>query len=302
MMKIKGIVTAMVTPLQADNCGIDEQKTRQLVEHLITNGVAGLFVLGTNGEFYALSTEEKIALAKTVVEQAAGRVPVFAGAGGISTQAVSDLANEFAKVGVDAVSIITPFLIKISDRELINHYQEISEKTQLPIILYNIPSNTGINISEAAFKELVKNPKIIGIKDSSGDVENIKMYIENSRQRADFSVLVGSDSKILTALNLGADGAVAATSNVLTKTDVAIYDLYQSGDLAGAQVLQTSIDEFRRVLKFATVPAVLKYSCGLIGYPVGKTKLPVLPVKEKYVAEIKEVLTTYGTIEGFEVQ
>ncbi|OJG33083.1 dihydrodipicolinate synthase [Enterococcus devriesei] len=292
----------MVTPLQADSCGIDEQKTRQLVEHLITNGVAGLFILGTNGEFYALSTEEKITLAKIVVEQAAGRVPVFAGAGGISTQAVSDLANEFAKVGVDAVSIITPFLIKISDRELINHYQEIAEKNQLPIILYNIPSNTGINISEAAFKELVKNPKIIGIKDSSGNVENIKMYIENSRQRADFSVLVGSDSKILTALKLGADGAVAATSNVLTKTDVAIYDLYQSGDLTKAQVLQASIDEFRRVLKFATVPAVLKYSCDLIGYPVGKTKLPVLPAEGKYVAEIKEVLTTYGTIEGFEVQ
>ncbi|MFC0277726.1 4-hydroxy-tetrahydrodipicolinate synthase [Enterococcus devriesei] len=301
-MKIKGIITAMVTPLQADSCGIDEQKTRQLVEHLITNGVAGLFILGTNGEFYALSTEEKITLAKIVVEQAAGRVPVFAGAGGISTQAVSDLANEFAKVGVDAVSIITPFLIKISDRELINHYQEIAEKNQLPIILYNIPSNTGINISEAAFKELVKNPKIIGIKDSSGNVENIKMYIENSRQRADFSVLVGSDSKILTALKLGADGAVAATSNVLTKTDVAIYDLYQSGDLTKAQVLQASIDEFRRVLKFATVPAVLKYSCDLIGYPVGKTKLPVLPAEGKYVAEIKEVLTTYGTIEGFEVQ
>ena len=124
----------MVTPLQADSCGIDEQKTRQLVEHLITNGVAGLFILGTNGEFYALSTEEKITLAKIVGEQAAGRVPVFAGAGGISTQAVSDLANEFAKVGVDAVSIITPFLIKISDRELINHYQEIAEKNQLPII------------------------------------------------------------------------------------------------------------------------------------------------------------------------
>ena len=115
-------------------------------------------------------------------------------------------------------------------------------------------------------------------------------------------MLVGSDSKILTALKLGADGAVAATSNVLTKTDVAIYDLYQSGDLTKAQVLQASIDEFRRVLKFATVPAVLKYSCDLIGYPVGKTKLPVLPAEGKYVAEIKEVLTTYGTIEGFEVQ
>lgn len=127
------------------------------------------------------------------------------------------------------------------------------------------------------------------------------MYIENSQQREDFSVLIGSDSKILTGLTLGADGAVAATSNVLTKTDVGIYDQFIKGNIEKAQELQNSLEEFRRVLKFATVPSVLKYSCTIIGNSVGVPKLPVLPVKEKYYQEIKNVVKGYQNVEGFEI-
>lgn len=215
-MKIKGIVTAMVTPLLEN--GIDEKATRKLVNKLINSGIHGLFILGTNGEFYALSEEEKLALVRIVVDETAGRVPVFAGSGGVSTDAVIKLTNKFTELGVDAVSIITPYLIKVSDQELIQHYQTIAANTDLPIILYNIPANTKISISESVFKELVKVPQIIGIKDSSGEIENIQMYLDVN-DREDFSVLVGSDSLILSALKKGADGAVAATSNILTKTD-----------------------------------------------------------------------------------
>ena len=287
----------MVTPLAES--GIDEAATRKLVNKLINDGVHGLFILGTNGEFYALSEEEKLTLVKIVVDEAAGRVPIFAGSGGISTEAVIQLTNQFAELGVDAVSIITPYLIKISDEELIQHYQAIAANTNLPIILYNIPANTKISISEQVFKELIKIPRIIGIKDSSGQLENIQMYLDLN-DRADFSVLVGSDSLILPALQKGADGAVAATSNVLTKTDLGIYQAYLTNDLEKAARLQGSINDFRRVLKLATVPSVLKYSLGLSGIPVGPPKSPVRGVTPELDTEIRNTLALYKEIEGME--
>ena len=241
-------------------------------------------------------------LAEIVVNEVDGRVPVFAGSGGISTEATIDLTNKLKKVGVTAVSIITPFLIKINEDELIHHYETIVKNTDLPIILYNIPANTAINISEEVFKRLIINEKIIGIKDSSGDIENIKMYIRNSQERKDFSVLVGSDSKILSGLLLGADGAIAATSNILTKTDVGIYSQFLKGNIQKARELQESIEEFRRILKLATVPSALKYCCAVIGNSVGDPKLPVLRINKDHHEEIMDVLSGYQKIEGFDIE
>lgn len=296
-MKIKGIITAMVTPLSED--GINEAATRKLVNKLINDGVHGLFVLGTNGEFYALSEAEKLALVKIVVDEAAGRVPVFVGSGGISTEEVIKVTNQFAELGVDAVSVITPYLIKLSDEELIQHYQTIALNTNLPMILYNIPANTQLSINESVFKELIQLPQIIGIKDSSGKLENIQMYLETN-DREDFSILIGSDSLILPALQMGVDGAVAATSNVLTKTDLGIYQAFLENKMERAQVLQESINDFRGILKLATVPSVLKHSLELIGFPVGAPKKPVRKVSSKFDAEICETLSKYKEIEGME--
>ena len=296
-MKIKGIITAMVTPLSED--GINEAATRKLVNKLINDGVHGLFVLGTNGEFYALSEAEKLALVEIVVDEADGRVPVFAGSGGISTEEVIKVTNQFVELGVDAVSVITPYLIKLSDEELIQHYQTIALNTNLPMILYNIPANTQLSINESVFKELIQLPQIIGIKDSSGKLENIQMYLEMN-DREDFSILIGSDSLILPALQMGVDGAVAATSNVLTKTDLGIYQAFLENKMERAQVLQESINDFRGILKLATVPSVLKHSLELIGFPVGAPKNPVRKVSSKFDAEICETLSKYKEIEGME--
>ena len=296
-MKIKGIITAMVTPLSED--GINEAATRKLVNKLINDGVHGLFVLGTNGEFYALSEAEKLALVEIVVDEADGRVPVFAGSGGISTEEVIKVTNQFVELGVDAVSVITPYLIKLSDEELIQHYQTIALNTNLPMILYNIPANTQLSINESVFKELIQLPQIIGIKDSSGNLENIQMYLEMN-DREDFSILIGSDSLILPALQMGVDGAVAATSNVLTKTDLGIYQAFLENKMERAQVLQESINDFRGILKLATVPSVLKHSLELIGFPVGAPKNPVRKVSSKFDAEICETLSKYKEIEGME--
>ena len=273
---LNGIITAMVTPFESSG-NIDIKTTEILIEKLIANGVQGIFVLGTNGEFHVLENDMKIKFAKKVVEIVAKRVPVYAGAGGNSTDEVIKLGKHMIAVGVDALSVITPYFVLLKENELYNHYKMITENLAIPIVLYNIPKNTGINLSFELVSKLSKISNIIGIKDSSGDINNIAGYIDNT-SRDEFSVLSGSDSLILKALKIGATGAISATSNLLTTNNVEIYKQFIAGNLDKAEQWQQSLEEFRRILKYASIPSVLKQSLSLSGIEVGVPRLPVLPV------------------------
>ncbi|PXY93921.1 4-hydroxy-tetrahydrodipicolinate synthase [Gilliamella apis] len=273
---LNGIITAMVTPFESSG-NIDIKATEILIEKLIANGVQGIFVLGTNGEFHVIENDMKIKFAKKVVEIVAKRVPVYAGAGGNSTDEVIKLGKQMIAVGVDALSVITPYFVSLKENELYNHYKMIAENLAIPIVLYNIPKNTGINLSFELVSKLSKISNIIGIKDSSGDINNIAGYIDNT-SRDEFSVLSGSDSLILKALKIGATGAISATSNLLTTNNVEIYKQFIAGNLDKAEQWQQSLEEFRRILKYASIPSVLKQSLSLSGIEVGVPRLPVLPV------------------------
>ena len=273
---LNGIITAMVTPFESSG-NIDIKTTEILIEKLIANGVQGIFVLGTNGEFHVIENDMKIKFAKKVVEIVANRVPVYAGAGGNSTDEVIKLGKQMIAVGVDALSVITPYFVSLKENELYNHYKMIAENLAIPIVLYNIPKNTGINLSFELVSKLSKISNIIGIKDSSGDINNIAGYIDNT-SRDEFSVLSGSDSLILKALKIGATGAISATSNLLTTNNVEIYKQFIAGNLDKAEQWQQSLEEFRRILKYASIPSVLKQSLSLSGIEVGVPRLPVLPV------------------------
>jgi 4-hydroxy-tetrahydrodipicolinate synthase len=291
-MKIEGIVCAMVTPMDAAQ-DINLEATRKLVDRLIENGIGGIFILGTNGEFHVLTNEEKLNFAREVVKMVKHRVPVFAGTGGNSTREVIELSRKMEKTGVDALAVITPFLVPISQHELAEHYKKVAASVTLPIFLYNIPKNTGINISPEVAAELADVENICGIKDSSGDINNIEGYIK-AGQGKDFVVLSGSDSLILKALKLGAVGAVASTSNLLTKTDVAIFREFKAGNLAEAQKNQDAIEKLRKVSKLATIPSVIKRAVTLSGIDVGDARLPVLPVPEEVNEQVREMLQYYG--------
>lgn len=292
-MKLQGIITAMVTPFNED-MSINYEATKQLVDRLIDGGVYGIFVLGTNGEFHVMSDDEKVAYCQKVVEFANHRVPVFAGPGGNSTTEVIELAKRMEAAGVDALSVISPFFVGLSEEELYTHYTKIADAVNIPIILYNIPKNTGINLSPELIGKLSAHPNIIGIKDSKGDVEQMAAYVEAAKGN-DFAVLSGSDSKILAALKIGAVGAVAATSNVLTKNNLAIYENFQKSNLEEAQKWQDSLEEFRRILKYSTIPTVLKKSIELTGIKVGTPRPPVLPLTdEAALKDINDVIAAYG--------
>lgn len=291
-MELKGIITAMVTPFTEEQT-LNEEATVALVNRLIDKGVAGLFILGTNGEFHVMTRAEKCSFAKIVIEATAGRVPVYVGTGGNSTEEVIELSKEMAAVGANALSVINPYFVGLSEAELLNHYTKIADEVSIPLILYNIPKNTGMAISPEAVAILSGHSNIIGIKDSSGDLETIRNYISAAKGQS-FAVLSGSDSLILEALKIGATGAVAATSNVLTENDVAIYNHWLAGELNEAQKMQESIEAFRRVLKFGTLPSVLKEAITLQGIKVGQARLPVLPITFEQQKEVARVLANYG--------
>ena len=281
----------MVTPFD-ENQKINETAARQLVDKLISQGVHGLFILGTNGEFHVLSDDEKVEFAKIVIDQAAHRVPVYVGAGACGTQETIKLAQRMEAVGADALSVISPYFIAPTQQELADHYRKVAEAVNIPIIMYNIPKNTGINIEPETVKSLIGVKNIAGIKDSSGNMENMQGYIDAGKD-SDFVVLVGSDSKILPALKIGAAGAIAGTSNVIAELDVSIYENYLKGNLEAAEQAQKDIDVLRGVLKLGTVPSVMKRAVTLLGINVGDARYPVSKLPAEADEQIKAALAYY---------
>jgi 4-hydroxy-tetrahydrodipicolinate synthase len=287
MIKLDGIIAAMITPMK-ENEEIDLIALRVLVNRLISAGVHGLFCLGTTGEFYALTSEEKELIIKTVLEESNGRVPVYAGTGGTSTREVISLTKKIQGMGIEAVSVITPYFISPSQEELYLHYKAISEAVDIPIILYNIPMRTGVHIEPQTVARLSKLPNIIGIKDSSGKFENIKSYLEMSDN--DFQVLAGTDSLILDTLEAGGTGAIAATANVIPELVVSIYDNFKQGKIDESRVAQNKLNPLRNAFRLGTAPGVLKEAANIIGIPAGPSRMPVTRLKGSELEELEEII------------
>lgn len=291
----KGIITPIVTPFKRDcDQSINFEATEKLIDHLIEKGINGIFILGSNGEFHVLTEEEKVEFAAFVIKYVNKRVPVFAGTGACSTKAAIELSKKMEALGADALSVITPFFIKPNDDEIYDYFREIAVSVKIPIVLYNIPKCTGCNISKDTLTNLSSIDNIRGIKDSSGDIENLKAYIEAARG-TNINVLVGSDSKISEGYALGATGAIAGTSNLITDTLVKLYSALENNEAETADKLQKDIDVLRRALKLGTVPAILKRSIELAGIsPVGPARKPVRETAKETDIAIKDMLSYYG--------
>lgn len=288
---INGIIPAVITPMKDGE--IDYTATEKHIDLLIKQGVHGLFILGTNGEFHVLSNEEKEAYAKFVIHYTDDRVPVYVGVGECGTKETIKLAKAIEKLQPTALTVISPYMVKHSQKELENHFRLIAHSVKLPIILYNIPSNTGVNIDPSTLKALEDCSNIVGIKDSSGNMDNLQGYIEATKSNPEFSVLVGSDSKILAGLKLGAKGAVASTANAIAPHVLTVYNNFQNNNLEKAEELQIGIDVIRGVLKLASTPAIIKRVVSLLGNDVGEARLPVEQLGNKYDEEIKRMLKYY---------
>lgn len=288
-VEIKGVIVPLLTPMNADET-INEKELRNQVNHQIESGIHALFPLGTNGEAYILSREEKEQVLKIVVDEAKGRVPVYGGTGCISTKETIELSLKAKELGIDVLSIITPSFAAASQDELYEHYREVAEAVDLPIVLYNIPARTGNALAPATVEKLSKIPNIVGVKDSSGNFDNMLQYIEKTRYRKDFAVLSGNDSLILWCLLAGGRGGIAGCANVFPSTMASIYDTFIAGDIEKAREIQDSIRSFRDCFKFGNPNTIVKTAVSLLGYPVGKCRKPFCQVPEAGIDAIKKVL------------
>ncbi len=295
----EGIITPIVTPFNRDEKQtINYEATEILINHLISKGVSGIFALGSNGEFHVIDEDEKIEFTKNVVKFVNHRVPVFAGSGACSTRAAIRMSKRMETLGVDALSVISPYFAPPSEDELYQYFSDIASNVTIPVILYNIPRMTGVNISANVVTKLSKIKNIVGIKDSSRDLDNLKGYIK-AAQGTQMSVFVGSDSIILDGYRLGATGAISGLSNAITDLVLDLFKALKSCDYQTAESLQNEVKLFSTFNKNGTLPSILKRCVELAGIaPVGPARHPVLEPDENMDVKIKDVLNHYGLLKN----
>jgi len=283
----KGIIPAMVTPFDKD-FQLNEAALRRLTGYLIDGGVHGVFAIGSQGEFYALTREEKKRIMEIVVEESNSTVPVYVGTGALTTREAVLLTQMAEEIGADAVSVLTPFFISPSQDELYEYYVTIAKSTKLPVLLYTNPDRTGVNMSVELVSKLSKIDNIIGIKDSTGDLSLTAEYIRNTNPG--FSVLSGRDTLVFGTLSYGGQGAIAASANVVPKLVVEIYEAFTKGDIERSREAQLRLAPLRIAFALGSFPAVIKDALRLIGFDVGSTRAPIKPISGAKAEALRKVL------------
>ena len=293
-MQIRGIIPPVATPMQA-NEDLDLPRLKWFLDHLITSGVHGVFVLGTNSEFYAMDEKEKQQVIATAVEHVNGRVPVYAGTGAETTREAVRLTKMAEKEGANGVSVITPYFVLPNQQEVYDHYRRIAENTSLPVVLYNNPATCGgVKIDVDTVGRLAEIPNILGVKDSSGDLQNTIEYLRVVPER--FSVMMGRDTLIYPALIFGARGAVPATGNIAPRILVDIYESFMRGDQAASLAAQRKLNPVRMALTLGTAPGGVKAALQLLGLAIGPCRSPVAPLTQDKMQKMRAALQSAGLL------
>jgi len=274
-MNFGKVLTAMVTPFDRKGY-VDFAKTEQLINYLINNGTDGLVVAGTTGESPTLSSEEKVALFKHSVKVADGRVPIIAGTGSNNTHASIELTKKAEAVGVDAIMIVAPYYSKPGQKGLYEHFKAIAESTKLPVMIYNIPGRSVVNMTADTIVELSKISNIVSVKEASGDLDQITDII--TRTETSFSVYSGDDGLTLPILSVGGDGVISVASHVLGNEMQQMISAYESGEVKEAASIHQRILPIMNELFKAPSPSPVKTALQLKGMDVGSVRLPMVPL------------------------
>lgn len=282
-----GIVPAVITPFHEDE-RIDFSAWQDHLDFLIGSGVHGLFVLGGQGEFFALTEEERSVAARFCAQAVARRLPVYANVGAVTTAETIRLAQKAEADGVDYLVVVTPYYLRPSADELVEHYVAVCASVQIPVFAYNIPERTGVELTPEVLRRVVERcPNFAGLKDSGGRVELIPEW-----RRAGLQVFMGRDHLILDGLRMGASGAVTACANVIPRAFVDLYQAYQAGNLDEAGRLQRLVEPLRQAFSLGTFPVVVKEAMNLAGLRGGRCRRPVGSLTEEARKKLQSVLET----------
>lgn len=289
--KITGVLTAIVTPFTAEG-EYNEPAMRQQIQRQLAAG-NGIFCGGTNGEFFVLNEQEKLAVTQTCVDEVAGKAFVVAHVGEISTRETIRLGKQVAALGVDAVSVITPYFVPLKQEELIAHYEAVADALDVPVFLYNIPARTGNTLAPETVRHLAGHPNIIGIKDSAGSYESLSGFLKAAEGIEHFDVLNGPDSLIHQGFVDGCSACISGLANVAPKEINAIWAQFSAGDREGSHKAQENVTGLRTDLySVAFSPAAVKKAVSLMGYDVGESRYAVrfTPEEEQ---RIRQIITQY---------
>ncbi|MEQ7155231.1 4-hydroxy-tetrahydrodipicolinate synthase [Brevundimonas aurifodinae] len=271
----KGVITALITPLRDGN--VDDDAFAALLERQIAAGVHGVVPVGTTGESATLTTEEHKALVARCVELARGRVRVIAGAGASATGKAIELVRHAKTVGADGALVVTPYYNRPSQAGLRAHFEAIAEAVQLPVLLYNVPSRTGVDLADQTVAELAAHPNIVGIKDATGDLGRVSwMRAQISGQ---FDLISGDDASFLGYCAHGGVGVISVTSNVAPEAMVALWNAIQAGDLALARSWQDRLIGLHKGLFADASPSPAKYALSRLGLCGEEVRLPLVPTR-----------------------
>lgn len=273
--RFHGVVPAMATPFTADG-ELDEPRVSELVAWYLESGVHGLSVAGSQGEFFAMNEAERQRLLELTLAAVGGRVPVYAGTGGVTTRDAIAATQAAEAAGADLALVITPYFIQPSQDELVEHYTRIARATSLPVMLYNNPPRTSVNVLPMTLARCMAAPNVVGMKDSSGDLtQSIEYLLKAPRPALLFS---GRDTIALAMMLHGAQGAISPAANVFPRLMVRMYEAVRAGDFTAARRISDVFAPLRAAWAMGSFPVVIKEAMALAGHSAGPARAPILPL------------------------
>lgn len=284
-----GSGVAIVTPFAKDGVNYDELGA--LIEMHIANSTDAVIICGTTGEASTMPDEEHLAVIKYTVEKAAGRIPVIAGTGSNDTHHAAELSKKAEESGADGLLQVTPYYNKCTQKGLVRHFKTIAEAVSIPVILYNVPSRTGMNISVETLKELSKIENITAIKEASG---NISYTAKVAAEVPDLYIYSGNDDMIVPIMSLGGKGVISVVANILPRQTHDICRLYTEGDTEGALKLQLSMLDLINSLFCEVNPIPIKTAMNILGYNAGELRMPLCEMDSANLEKLKNALTAFG--------
>lgn len=289
----QGVATAIVTPMNKN--GVDYDAFGRLIDWQIEQGINGLVVAGTTGEGSTLSDEEHREVLAYAVKRINGRVPCIAGTGSNDTAYAIELTKYACSIGCDAMLVVTPYYNKATQKGLVKMFNAIADASTKPIIVYNIPSRTGVNIEPATFVELAKHPRIAAIKEASGNLS--KMVEEFALLDGSLDIYSGNDDQIVPTLSMGGKGVISVLSNIMPKETVAMCDAFFAGDVATAAKMQCKYLPLIQALFCEVNPIPVKAALAAMGRMEGVIRLPLTEMEEDHQEKMISIMRGFGLVD-----
>ncbi len=293
MLKLGRVLTAMVTPFD-QNLQVNYHAAQELAVRLIDSGSDGLVIAGTTGESPTLSKQEKLNLFRAVVEAVGSRGTVIAGTGSYSTAESIELTREAEKTGVDGILLVAPYYNKPPQEGLYQHFKAIAEVTSLPVIVYNIPGRTGVNIGVETMARLAEIENVVGVKESSGNLAQATEFFEKTS--ADFLIYSGDDALTLPVLSVGGVGVISVSGHLAARLIQEMIAAYLRGDVAAAARINAELASLNRTLFLNTNPIMVKAACNLLGFKVGGVRPPLVEASAKEIEILRQAITELGLL------